>query len=967
MTDSDLYISRKSAEKLLENFGRALKQPQANRLVFYAYGIGGIGKSTLLQKLRETYAKEAKFARAFFGPTSKIDSPLALMEHLYKQLPDDGWGGDKFPELCQKYKETLNKLETESAEGKGAASPEQISLVKKLFSGAVKAIASWHMPDEAANQLGSATEGVVDVASLALSEKDRLEKLLKQHRVTKNKRELQELMLDPLPKLTQAFAAGVIEKSRLQPIVLELDTYEKASSDFDAFLCKYLLADTALQDYPVRIVMAGRYSLKSKRYQRMFQHHWGLIQECQLEKFDKGETKKYLEGIGIVQPNEIRQVAQATKGLPYFLKLIKDQKEDGRSIKVSRDSDEIVDRLLDGLTSTQKQVVQMASYCRWFDRRIIQCLVAASLTGNSQLTEEKIDWFDWLIERDFVIAEDTYRIDDVARDVIRAAEHRADEQNFRCIHDLLAQYFQQLADQEVDPDQPAPAKYENSDWLKYAAEIAYHALFANRDKGQSQFLTYFFEGAYLGQPDIAIAAFTAVAAEAEPINNGLLPKDTQRFLTSIQFAVAFGWRVIGNNPNQYEFNLEKPESAESKKTESIKSQIESALEGCFRKVEHLTGLAKYAGLMSKALRCQPSQRLDLIKQARQEAEKIVTLAYPEFSSSLFFDIGNAFDSLDLSQETLASYDKAIELKPDNYGGWNNRGNALRELKRYEEALANHNKAIELKPDNYGAWNNRCNALRGLKRYEEALANYNKAIELEPDEAGVWNNRCNALGDLERYEEALDSYDKAIELEPHDSGVWNDRGNALGDLERCEEALASYNKAIELEPGDAGIWKNQGDALRNLGRYEEALASFDKALQITKDNAGVWNLRGLCLSFLKRYEEAIDNLSKARDLGKEEPLCLANQGIVLARAGRYEEALALCDQALILKEDESGHYGKACCFALQGYDELAIESLRRAIEYAPRRCRLEAKHNPDFDRLRQDERFQALLNASEKKR
>lgn len=241
MTDLDLYISRKSTQKFLDNFGDALKQPQASRLLFYAYGIGGIGKSTLLDKLRETYAKEAKFAKAFFGPTSKIDSPLALMEHLYKQLPEDGWGGDTFTELCKQYKETLNQLGTEAAEGRGSASPEQVSLLKKLLGGVAKTAASYFMPDKAAEQLGSAAEGIVDVASLALSEKDRLEQFLKQHRATKNKRELQELMLDPLPKLTQAFAEGVIEKSKLHPIVLELDTYEKASSDFDVFLCKHLL------------------------------------------------------------------------------------------------------------------------------------------------------------------------------------------------------------------------------------------------------------------------------------------------------------------------------------------------------------------------------------------------------------------------------------------------------------------------------------------------------------------------------------------------------------------------------------------------------------------------------------------------------------------------------------------------------------------------------------------------------
>ena len=155
----------------------------------------------------------------------------------------------------------------------------------------------------------------------------------------------------------------------------------------------------------------------------------------------------------------------------------------------------------------------------------------------------------------------------------------------------------------------------------------------------------------------------------------------------------------------------------------------------------------------------------------------------------------------------------------------------------------------------------------------------------------------------------------------------------------------------------------------LRRYEEALSCLDRALKTTKKEAEIWNLRGLCLSFLKGYAEAINSLKMARALdkeNKEEPLYLANQGIILARAGRYKEAFALCEQALNLKDNEASHYAKACCYALQGDADLAIESLRRAIEYAPHRCRLEAKYNPDFDWLRDNQQFQALLDTNEKK-
>ena len=47
---------------------------------------------------------------------------------------------------------------------------------------------------------------------------------------------------------------------------------------------------------------------------------------------------------------------------------------------------------------------------------------------------------------------------------------------------------------------------------------------------------------------------------------------------------------------------------------------------------------------------------------------------------------------------MASYDKAIALKPDFAEAYKNRGNALKDLKRHADALASYDKAFALKPD-----------------------------------------------------------------------------------------------------------------------------------------------------------------------------------------------------------------------------------------------------------------------------
>jgi superkiller protein 3 len=216
---------------------------------------------------------------------------------------------------------------------------------------------------------------------------------------------------------------------------------------------------------------------------------------------------------------------------------------------------------------------------------------------------------------------------------------------------------------------------------------------------------------------------------------------------------------------------------------------------------------------------------------------------PEQKAELFYEQGLLYRYAEEYAKAIASYDKALEIKPDYHEAWNNRGIALGNLGRLEEAIASYDKALEFKPDLHEAWYNRGIALGNLGRLEEAIASYDKALEFKPDLHEAWYNRGNALYNLGRLEEAIASYDKALEIKPDYHEAWNYRGYALGNLGRLEEAIASYDKALEIKPDYHEAWNYRGYALVNLGRLEEAIASYDKALEFKPDYHEAWNNRG----------------------------------------------------------------------------------------------------------------------------
>jgi tetratricopeptide (TPR) repeat protein len=843
-----LFVSRNSTKRFLDDFAKAIKQPKSAPLMFYAHGIGGIGKSTLLHELKSLHDGKVTFLEADFN-NRRLSKPIELMKHLHQQLSIHQPEADFFTFPYQQYEETLLRLETEAAEETQIVSAEQSSLVREYMGVARSSIVT---EDESTfNQL---------------STRERFEKLLRQHPATQGttqeRMSLRDLMLDPQPKLTQAFAQTLIQLSQEMPIVLWLDTYEKAQKDFNEFLGNELLKDTPLQDFPVRIAMAGRYKLSHGRYQRKFQDRGvTLIREYSLANFSPQETQEYLKNIGVTNKDQVRRIRSATQGYPYYLNLLKKQKEDDGSITLSGEQSGMVNLLLDGLNETEQRVVKLAAHCRWFDQQLIQALLQEFGEANIPFGNG-INWFKWLTERDFTISDGSYRIDDVARSVIRETQHQEDKHKFCRIHNWIADYFEQLADREVSPDRSPLDKYENSEWQELMIEVIYHRLFANKTEGKRQLLTCFFEGAYFKKPLIAISAFVAIASEAELKENKLLREDIQNFLDSIQKTIVFGWCVIDRHEKNYSISIENQGEEVSSQ---VKSQIESGLRVCFREIQKLTGLAKCTALVSHSLRSYSDHKgaLSLLNQAYAEIETLKNLENTHFIGNIFFDFAAAFGS--------------------------------------------------------------------KNSHEQALICINRAIEIDSDNSKYYYLKSQILHNLE--------YD--------------------------EEGLVSINKAIKIDPENPNYYSYKSSFLTVLKRYNDALISCEQAIKIAPQIYDFYYEKGLTLSLMGDYRAAIKSCDRAIQLGGNKPILLVNKGIVLSRAGKYSQAMELFDRVIREHpENEEGYYGKACCYARQGDTEQAMAALQRAIQIAPRRCCQEARWNPDFDSLRNDQQFISLVGESQ---
>jgi tetratricopeptide (TPR) repeat protein len=216
-----------------------------------------------------------------------------------------------------------------------------------------------------------------------------------------------------------------------------------------------------------------------------------------------------------------------------------------------------------------------------------------------------------------------------------------------------------------------------------------------------------------------------------------------------------------------------------------------------------------------------------------------------------------------------------------------------------------------------------------------------------------------------FKSAIIYYDQALAINPDYHEALNNKGTALSALGQQEAAIACYDQALAINPDDHQALNNKGLALSALGQQEAAIACYDQALAINPDLHQALNNKGTALSALGQQEAAIACYDQALAIKPDDHHALDNRGYALTKAGFYSEAISSFDQAIKLNPSYANAiYNKAFCLSLMGDLAGAFDHLRQSFEIDPQ-YREMAKTDTDFDPIRGDERFRAVVEGGGK--
>jgi tetratricopeptide (TPR) repeat protein len=328
-------------------------------------------------------------------------------------------------------------------------------------------------------------------------------------------------------------------------------------------------------------------------------------------------------------------------------------------------------------------------------------------------------------------------------------------------------------------------------------------------------------------------------------------------------------------------------------------------------------------------------------------------------------LGHIYQATAQPDQAVASFARAVELRPNDVAALIWLGNRYLEGGKPELAEPLFTRALSVQPGTIAAMYGlgqtklaKADYSRAVEYFERALANDARASVVHYPLALAYR----ALGDTARVEQHLRQRG-TTEVDPpdplmvelrgllHGANAEEARGTRALSARDFSTAVTHFQAAVELAPDNPTLRHKFGTALSLAGDTKGALQQFKEAVRLSPAFAEAHYSLGVLLDSLGQQGAAIEHLSAAVGHGPnyiEARLQLAD---ALARNGQLERSLAQYRQAVDADpQSADARFGYGLAFARLGRYTEAREVLTEGARLHPEQSRF-AEMVPRVDAAR----------------
>ena len=418
-----------------------------------------------------------------------------------------------------------------------------------------------------------------------------------------------------------------------------------------------------------------------------------------------------------------------------------------------------------------------------------------------------------------------------------------------------------------------------------------------------------------------------VCIEAYEKRGAVYEKEKRKEESSKDYAIAAYYNgQIFYNQNNYKNAIE-----EFLKALSFQNDFEDALMYLAFSYHNNIKYEKALDTYNKFLEINP-KNYDIWQnrgRINQNYKKDIDMAFNDFNKAIalrpdlpgaFEDRGDLYYEQEKYKEAVDDFTAAIDLKSDPKVYYK-RGLAYARLSDKDNAIKDYTDAIKNKPDYIDAYLQRGFTYKNIGEYDKAIADFTRMIELDPDdyrsyyyrglaysEKGLFiiniknNSKIELIEKGQNSQKVIENYTLAIERNPEYFNSWIERANIKRLINDFEGSLSDYDEAIRLDPQhvDARLWKAL--AYESLNDYEKAAQTYSGVLQIYPDGIGTLIGRAHCYIKTGQYDNAINDyrtavISLFGSLNQDEQAGMMQKGSEAFKSKKYDEAIYFFEKAI----------------------------------------------------------------------
>jgi len=301
---------------------------------------------------------------------------------------------------------------------------------------------------------------------------------------------------------------------------------------------------------------------------------------------------------------------------------------------------------------------------------------------------------------------------------------------------------------------------------------------------------------------------------------------------------------------------------------------------------------------------------------------------------------------------------ALEINPNNYSWWFNKGLILDTLSRYPEAIEAFENALDIEPNDPEIMNCLAIDYTRLGQYQKSVEIAQELIEQSPDYEPSYCNRIITYSEMGQHDMAEEMFYMARQIKEHCPFCYYNMGNSLFARQEYNKAIWCWQQTEKLATNHPQINYRIAQSYWAMGQLALAKDHFLIELRLCPGDVEILLDTGILLLEMNELESAKEKFHRIIELEGSHPLTHHYLGELAMHEKDYKLAIIHFNDALDITPGNNGtHYRLAECYLQDGNKKKAKQHLLVELENSPDQPEVLLDMGCLFEEV--EERFEAM--------